>query len=76
MPERDVIAAVTSSPAKILGIQAEIGSLAIGTCADLTVLRNIPGAVLADCEGNERSGLRWQSVLTIRAGLPGTVGAT
>ncbi|MBP85737.1 MAG: hypothetical protein CMJ64_03315 [Planctomycetaceae bacterium] len=68
MPEADIIAGVTATPARLLGLQEKIGSLVIGRCADLTVLQAEPDAVLTDCSGNHRRGPRWKGVLTVRAG--------
>jgi predicted amidohydrolase len=69
MPERDVIAAVTDRPARILGLNGEVGSLAPGACADLTVLgRNDQAAALADVNGATRPGACWEPILSVRAG--------
>ena len=67
MADGDVFAAVTRRPAEILGLGDEIGTLAAGACADLTVLEEAEG-VLADCDGVERRGVKWLPVLTMRAG--------
>jgi dihydroorotase len=70
MPEREVFAAVTAHPARILGLEAEIGSLTVGACADLTVLRwnQTQSPPLVDVDGVERLGGRWETALTVRAG--------
>lgn len=69
MTEREVFAAATSRPARILGLKNEIGSLRIGACADLTVLReNASAAPLADVAGETRPGACWEAALTVRAG--------
>lgn len=44
MPLSKVIKAVTSAPASIIGKQGEIGSLSLGGCADVSVLR------IEDCD--------------------------
>ena len=44
MPLAEVIAAVTRTPARIVGLDDEIGTLAVGACADLALLRLEDGA--------------------------------
>src|SRR5437660_1290263 len=39
MPLRDVVAACTSRPAQLLGIDREVGSLRVGSCADVALVR-------------------------------------
>jgi dihydroorotase len=39
MPLHDVVAAATSRPASILGLEAGAGSLAVGSPADIAILR-------------------------------------
>ena len=52
MPERDVLAAVTSRPAAILNLGREVGTLKPGSFADLTVLRSVKTTgPIADCCG-------------------------
>jgi imidazolonepropionase-like amidohydrolase len=69
MSEADVFAAVTARPARILGLEGEIGMLAPGACADLTVLAwNEAAAPLEDVTGNRRPGGSWEPLLTVRAG--------
>jgi dihydroorotase len=69
MPERDVFAAVTSNPARVLGAAHEIGSLTVGGRADLVALRwSDRGQPLVDVNGQMRSGGRWEAIATIRAG--------
>lgn len=69
MSEREVFAAVTARPARILGLESEIGSLKVGACADLTVLRwNDARVRLADVDGVERMTGYWETLLTVRAG--------
>lgn len=69
MPESAVFRAVTIRPAQILSADQEIGSLRIGSRADLVLLHwNESGDVLVDVHGNARVGGNWQSVATIRGG--------
>lgn len=69
MPEADVFAAVTVRPARILGLDAKVGTLNPGACADFAVLKwNIRPAPLLDVYGVERPGGCWEPVYTIRAG--------
>lgn len=65
----DALPCVTSRPAAILGLAGEIGTLAVGAYADLSVLRwNADAGPLRDTDGVERSAGCWEQVLTIRAG--------
>ena len=71
MAEADVFAAVTARPASILGLAGEVGVLAPGACADLTVLRwNEHAAPLVDAHGARRAGGCWETLLTVRGGRP------
>ena len=72
MPFVDALAAVTVNPARVLGDEEEIGTLAIGSRADVTVLeeccedfpmRDGQGEVLA-------AARRWTPRLVLRAGQP------
>lgn len=67
---RDVIAATTVRPARVLGDARELGSLAPGTVADLTVLEVRQGSwVLEDAEGElETTSTRLVPRMVIRAG--------
>jgi dihydroorotase len=70
MNEADIFRAVTTRPAEILDLEDEIGSLASGTCADLTVLRfNQDAQPLQDINGTARPGGCWEAVCTIRNGV-------
>ena len=70
MPELDAFRAATSRPAAVLGLPAEIGSLAPGSCADLCALRwNPDAAPLVDTEGTTRPGGCWEPVFVVRAGM-------
>ena len=69
MPEAEVLARATLYPARALGLSDEIGTLAPGACADLTVLRWDPDqAPLVDSVGVSRMGGRFEPVLTVRGG--------
>jgi dihydroorotase len=69
MPEADALAAVSVRPARVLGLADEIGKLAPGACADLTVLQRSPdGPPLTDAFGNQRKSCCLQTALTVRAG--------
>jgi dihydroorotase len=69
MPEGDVLAAASVRPARILGLAGEVGVLAPGACADLTVLGWDEGAApLVDAHGTSRPGGCWEALLTVRAG--------
>ena len=69
MPESDVFAAVTDRPARVLGLEGEVGTLASGACADVAVLKwNENAAPLVDVNGVERPGGCWESILTVRGG--------
>lgn len=69
MPEVDVFAAVTIRPARILGLENEIGTLTPGACADLTLLRwNETSPKLVDVDGVHRPGGCWEPVVTVRKG--------
>ena len=72
MPFRDALAAVTINPARVLGDEEEIGTLAIGSRADVTVL----GEYLGDWPMRDGQGeilvaeRRWIPHLVLRAGQP------
>ncbi len=72
MPLNDVVAAVTSRPAHVIGREHEIGSLAVGRIADLTLFEvGDDEMTCGDAYGNQRalsSQLRVRG--TIRAGIP------
>jgi dihydroorotase len=69
MSEQEGWERVTSRPAKVLGLEGEVGVLAAGACADLAVLRYNPAALpLRDIHGSERLGGCWEPCLTVRAG--------
>jgi dihydroorotase len=69
MPEGDVLAAVTFRPARILGLEGEIGVLEPGACADLAILKwRDDAAPLVDAHGASRPGDCWEAILTVRSG--------
>lgn len=69
MPEKDVFAAVTSRPARMLGLEDEIDTLKVGSCADLTLLRWVESEDrLVDVSGHHRESGRWEAIATVRAG--------
>ncbi|HXV83212.1 MAG TPA: amidohydrolase/deacetylase family metallohydrolase [Candidatus Binatia bacterium] len=52
MPLERVIAAVTFNPARVLGAERDIGTLQVGSRADISVLQKVAGNwVFRDCEG-------------------------
>lgn len=70
MAEPDVFRAVTWRPAQILSRELEIGTLAVGSRADLAVLKWLEtGEPLTDARGQQRMGGRWVSVATVRNGV-------
>jgi dihydroorotase len=69
MSQADALAAATVRPARALGLAGEVGTLAVGSAADLALLRwNRDAAPLADVAGAERPGACLEPVLTVRAG--------
>ena len=72
MPLRQVIRSVTQRPAEVLGLQHEIGSLAPGRRADITLLRLEEGRfTFHDNFGIRREGRQMlRSTLTIVDGRP------
>ena len=69
MTEIDVLTAVTQTPARVLGLHPDIGSLLAETCADLTLLRwNEQPVDLIDTQSSTRSAPRWETLLTVRGG--------
>ena len=59
MPLADLITAVSSSPAQLIGRQAELGRLEAGREADISVLSldqlELPGQQAVDCAGQQRN---------------------
>ena len=69
MDERDAFPRATLRPSDVLGMAGEIGTLRVGACADLAVLRWDEDALpLADVAGVTRPGGCYLPVMTVRAG--------
>jgi dihydroorotase len=70
VPLMQVVAACTSTPARLLGMQQEIGTLASGACADVAVIREAQMRVeFPDTPGERRAGqVLLVPQLTVRAG--------
>lgn len=69
MTEEQCWPRITSSPARTLGMDGEIGRLAPGAQADLCVLRPGPSPeTLRDGDGKERLGHRWRPTATFKSG--------
>ena len=71
MELNEVVRLSTLRPAQMLGMDHEIGTLRVGACGDVSVLRIERGAFpLKDCEGVEETlGTRLVPVLAVRAGV-------
>jgi dihydroorotase len=72
MPLRDVFAACTSRPAELLGIEREVGSLRVGSYADVALFRLLTGSFpLYDIFGAMREAKQLLvNTLTIVGGRP------
>ena len=68
MKYQDAFERATLSPAKILGLEDEIGTLSIGSSADLVVIQENNNIELVDVNGNKREGKLLEPVLTIKKG--------
>jgi dihydroorotase len=70
LPLEDVIAKATARPAAAIGRSPELGSIAVGGVADLSVLRLVEGPfTFRDTLGDTRLGdRRLEPVATVRAG--------
>eukprot|EP01043_Picozoa_sp_COSAG02_P021815 COSAG02_NODE_1118_length_14469_cov_8.856228_2_plen_215_part_00 len=68
LDEVEVFHAVTTTPAKVLGLEAEVGTLQTGSCADLCLLGWVDDVQLDDAFGNTVRGPRFEPLLTVRAG--------
>ena len=69
MPETEAFKRSTLRPAEVLGLDGEIGTLAPGACADLTVLSDSPEPMLlANSENGGHHGPILEPTLTVRAG--------
>jgi dihydroorotase len=71
MEETDAFERATARSAQHLGLGGEVGTLAVGACADVAVLHwNAEAAPLVDSDGEQRPGGCWEPVQTVRAGKP------
>ena len=69
MPEHELFARVGARPAEVLQLSGEVGTLASGACADLTLLAdNDSAAPLIDSYEQQRPGGCWEATLVVRAG--------
>src|SRR5690606_18786549 len=69
MPESEAFARATMTPARLLCLGDEVGSLQAGACADLTILsRSAEVERFWDTVGAMRYGRCWRPVITVRAG--------
>jgi dihydroorotase len=69
MPEAEAFARSTVAPARILGLEGEVGTLAVGACADLAAFHwNEEALPLVDVVGAERPGGCWEPVGVVRGG--------
>lgn len=66
----EIVAACTSTPARLLGMPKEIGTLAPGACADIVVMRQVNRRVeFSDTKGQQRVGhALLVPQMTVRAG--------
>ena len=66
----DVVARTTSNPARVLGLDDRLGSLAVGREADITILRRVEGEFrFEDSHGDELGGMETLvPVAVVRAG--------
>ena len=69
LPEQEIFARVGPRPAELLGLAGEVGTLAPGSCADLTLLEtNESAAALTDYTEATRAGACWEAKLVVRGG--------
>ncbi|MDA1049209.1 MAG: hypothetical protein O3C40_01845 [Planctomycetota bacterium] len=69
MTKHEVFARVGARPAEILRLAGEVGTLAPGACADVTLLANNDSAApLIDSHEARRPGGCWEATLVVRAG--------
>ena len=69
MNQNDAFERATFFPAKILGLEDQIGTLSIGSVADIVVVeQNTKNSELIDVNGKNRSGKLWEPVLTVKSG--------
>jgi len=67
-----VIALVTSAPARVINRVDKLGTLAIGAPADVSILKLVEEPVeFVDTRDHRRAGKRWlKPIQTVRAGVP------
>ena len=69
MRDIDIWSRVTQRPAEVLGLDGEVGSLRVGSCADIVVLEESGTAIeLIDVNGSPRMGTVWEAALVVRNG--------
>ena len=69
MNETEAFERSTIKPAQVLGLSESIGSLCVGSIADLAVIQwNRDAAPLIDVDGNGRPGGCWEPVITVKNG--------
>ena len=69
MDETDAFERSTIRPAEVLGLSESIGSLTVGSIADLAIIKWNPDAdPLIDVNGNQRSGGCWEPEFTVKGG--------
>ena len=69
MNETEAFERSTIKPAQVLGLSESIGSLCVGSIADLAVIQwNSDAAPLIDVDGNGRPGGCWEPVITVKNG--------
>ena len=69
MRDIDIWPRVTQRPAEVLGLDGEVGSLRVGSCADIVVLKESGTAIeLVDVNGRSRMGTAWETALVVRNG--------
>jgi dihydroorotase len=70
LPLTDVVRRVTTTPAACIGRGGELGTLALGAAADVTLLRSVPGEWrFRDAAGvEELGGTRLEPVAVVRGG--------
>jgi dihydroorotase len=69
MQERDIFAAVTLTPSRLINFGEPTGNLAVGTPARFTLLDYSEQSTLTDALGEQRMGLLWQAESSIHSTL-------
>jgi dihydroorotase len=72
IPLVDIVRAVTVTPARLIGLEGEVGTLAVGARGDVAVLRLVDGDFeLFDIHGNKRRAARMlEHQATVLGGRP------